>query len=604
MALKNKKIPIDYTARDFESIRDSLVDHAKRYYSKTFQDFNEAGFGSLAIDTVAYVGDILSLYLDYQANENYIETAMEEENILKLGKQMGYKPLSPGLATGLVDIYIEIPALADGSPDTSFIPILKRGSSFSSIDGGHYRLNEDLNFNDENIDILTSKVDETSSFATHYVLRKSGEVISGILNTESIAINDFIEFRSIKVGDDIDDDIVDIIEVEDLEGNIYFEVDNLSQDIIYRSISNRDTTTNKLVPNIIKPIMVPRRFMVERSSAGEVFLRFGGGSESDSLNETISEPSDVALKTHGRDYISSTYFDPKILAYNDKLGIGPSNTILNVTYRFNDEDIANASVNAINNVVMPILEFHDETLLDSTKMDSVVNSVEVDNPEPIVGDIEAPTTEELRQRILSAFTTQNRAVTREDYIYLAYAMPGKFGSIKRANIIRDPDSQKRNLNMYIISEDSEGDLIQSSSALKNNLKIWLNKHRMVNDTIDILDTKTVHLGINFSVLTDDSVNKFDALSSAIEKLKLDLTIRKMEIGENFSIIEIYKSLKELDEVIDIIDVELVNKSGNPYSDIGFNIRDNLSSDGRILICPNNVIFEIKNPDSDIKGTVR
>jgi hypothetical protein len=172
MARKNKKIPINYTARDFESIRSSLVDHAKRYYAKTYQDFNEAGFGSLMLDTVSYVGDVLSLYLDYQANENYIETATEEENILKIGKQMGFKPPSPGLATGLVDIYIEIPALADGSPDTSYMPIVKKGSTFSSEDGGSYRLNEDLNFASNDIDILVSKSDENTSAPTHYVLRK------------------------------------------------------------------------------------------------------------------------------------------------------------------------------------------------------------------------------------------------------------------------------------------------------------------------------------------------------------------------------------------------------------------------------------------------
>jgi len=604
MSRKNKKIPINYTDRDFESIRSSLIDHAKRYYPKTYQDFNEAGFGSLMLDSVSYVGDVLSLYLDYQANENYAETAMEESSILKIGRQTGFKPPSPGLATGMVDVYIEIPALPSGAPDTSYLPILKKGTTFSSDDGGVYRLSEDLNFSDDNIDILVSKVDESTSAPTFYVLRKSGEVISGQLTTETVSVGEFVEFATVPVGSDTDDIVVDIVDVEDSEGNKYFEVENLAQDLIYRSISNKDTVTNKLVPNIIKPVLVPRRFTVERDADGEVFLRFGGGSEADSLNDTISEPSEVVLQTHGREYITSTYFDPKILAYNDKLGIGPSNTLLNITYRHNSEDTANASANAIDTVNFPVMEFVDELSLDSTKLDAVVNSVEVDNPEPIVGDIEFPSTEELRQRIVSSFSTQNRAVTREDYVYLAYAMPGQFGAIKRANIVRDPDSLKRNLNMYIISEDVDGGLVQSSSALKNNLKVWLDKHRMVNDTVDILDAKIINLGLNFSILTDDSVNKFDALATAIEKLKVDLTDRKMELGENFSIIEVYKSLKEIDEVVDVVHVEVVSKSGDVYSDIGFDIRENLSPDGRVLICPDNVIFEFKFPESDIKGTVR
>ncbi len=183
-------------------------------------------------------------------------------------------------------------------------------------------------------------------------------------------------------------------------------------------------------------------------------------------------------------------------------------------------------------------------------------------------------------------------------------MPNQFGSIKRANMIKDPNSQRRNLNLYVISEDADGNLSASSTALKNNLKIWLDKYRMVNDTIDILDAKVVNIGVDFSVLADETFNKFDVLSAAVDKLTEDITKRKLDIGEDFSIIEIYKSLKELDEVVDVIDVELVIKSGDPYSDISFSIGDNLSSDGRVLICPQNAVFEIKLPESDIKGTVK
>ena len=73
---KKKKIPIRYTNRDFNSIRDALVEHAKRYYPDTYKDFSEAGFGSLMLDSVAYVGDILSFYLDdvamFRAREHFL----------------------------------------------------------------------------------------------------------------------------------------------------------------------------------------------------------------------------------------------------------------------------------------------------------------------------------------------------------------------------------------------------------------------------------------------------------------------------------------------------------------------------------------------------
>ena len=77
MVWKKKTVPIKYTSRDFESIRADLLEHARRYYPNTFQDFNEAGFGSLMLDTVSYIGDILSFYLDYQANESFKESSLQ-----------------------------------------------------------------------------------------------------------------------------------------------------------------------------------------------------------------------------------------------------------------------------------------------------------------------------------------------------------------------------------------------------------------------------------------------------------------------------------------------------------------------------------------------
>ena len=89
--MAKRNVPIRYTSRDFNSIRQDLLNYAKRYYPDTFKDFSEASFGSLMLDSVAYVGDIMSFYLDYQVNESFIDTSVEYDNILRLAKQMGYK---------------------------------------------------------------------------------------------------------------------------------------------------------------------------------------------------------------------------------------------------------------------------------------------------------------------------------------------------------------------------------------------------------------------------------------------------------------------------------------------------------------------------------
>ena len=83
MPKKNDYVNIKYTSRDFESIKTDLVEYAKRYYPNTYKDFSDASFGSLLFDTVAYVGDILSYYVDYNVNESFLDTALEYDNIKK-----------------------------------------------------------------------------------------------------------------------------------------------------------------------------------------------------------------------------------------------------------------------------------------------------------------------------------------------------------------------------------------------------------------------------------------------------------------------------------------------------------------------------------------
>ena len=119
------KRPINYTSRDFNSIKQDLVNYAKRYYPTTFKDFNEASFGSLMLDMVSYIGDQLSFYTDYQANESFLDTAMEYDNVVRLAKQLGYKTPGSATSTGTCTFYILVPAATSISgPDTDFIPIL------------------------------------------------------------------------------------------------------------------------------------------------------------------------------------------------------------------------------------------------------------------------------------------------------------------------------------------------------------------------------------------------------------------------------------------------------------------------------------------------
>ena len=598
--MSKRKVPIRYTSRDFESIREDLEQYAKRYYPDTFKDFSEASFGSLMMDTVAYVGDMLSFYVDYQANESFLDTAVEPNNIIRLAKEHGYKFQGPASAVGEVTFYSLIPANSTGlGADARYLPILKKGTIVGSSAGTSYILTKDVRFDNPKNFVIAARTSPTTGIPTEYAVKSKGPVISGKYGVKSLPVGAFQKFRKLTIDDT---GVVEIISVVDSEGHEYHEVEYLSHDVIYKSVPNKDANTRDNAPSLMRPFSAPRRFTTERKD-GRVVLQFGQGSDSLISSPKLAEPSNVVLQRFGKTYVTDSSFDPSDLTGTDKLGIGPANTTLLITYRRNTSSNSNAAVGAIKNMTSTVVEFNDMSISNSATASKVIQSIECGNEEPINGSISNPTVEEIRRRTIDFFPTQNRAVTAADYEAVAYAMPSEFGALKRCRIVRDQDSLKRNLNMYVLAEDTDGSLTTANSALKQNLKEWLNRYRMINDTIDILDGKVVNLGIEFTILSDNDVNRYDVLSQALQDIR-DKTVRSMFIGERFMITDVYKVLNATRGVADVISVKMVNKRGGRYTQSGMDIDTFLSTDGRYLSCPDNVAFEIKYPLSDIKGTVK
>ena len=598
MVKKDKKL-IRYTDRDFNSIKESLVQYTKRYYPDIFQDFSEASFGSLMLDTVSYAGDVLSFYLDYQANESFLDTAVEYDNILRHGEQVGYNQPLRGNSFGVVTLYVLVSPISNGTdPDTDYLPTLVKGTAFSSRSGAVFTLIDDVDFSNPDNEIVTATSNPIDGSVTSYAIKAYGKVISGEVNEEIISVGDFKRFLTVSLADP---NITEIVSVTDTEGHEYFEVDYLSQDTIFRTIVNKDSESSRYAPEKIVATSVPRRY-VTFNRFGQVFVKFGYGSESTLKTDNLSHPSNVVLKMHGRDYEKDISFDPSNLLESDKFGIAPANTSLKILYRTNKVDNVNVAPGAITGVTNAIFVFGPNATI-SSRIQTVRNSLEATNEKSLLGDVSLPTASELRQRINDVFASQNRAVTSEDYEALVYRLPSKLGRIKRAKIIRDQDSFKRNLNMYLLSEDASGNFIVSNAVLKNNLKTWINNYRMINDTIDILDARIININIKFAAVVDYEQDKVEALNAAISEIET-MFEEKTNIGDPIYITKIYDILNNLEEIVDVTNVKIENKSSGNYSQETLNIDEYISADGRILYAPENAVYELKFPTLDIVGTIK
>jgi hypothetical protein len=597
---KNKNTIIKYTSRDFESIKADLVEYTKRYYPNTYRDFSEASFGSLMMDIVSYTGDILSYYLDYHVNESFLDTSVEFDNIRKHARALGYKFAGIPSSYGIVSLFILCPANTDGTqPDTSYLPILKSGTTFNSTNGGSFSLTEDVDFADSKNDIVAARFDSSTGATTYFAVRAHGQVKSGTtqLATVDLSNSTFEKFKKVRVGGP---NISEIISVYDSQGNRYYEVEHLSQEVVFVDVTNKDAEADG-VRSILKPFATTRRFTVEQDNTG-TYLQFGFGSESED-DAGITDPSRIALQMPGKDFISSKSFDPTKLISTNKLGISPHNTELSIVFNSNTAEGTNVAANSINSVISKQFVFKDLSVLTNSQRSFVQNSLEVNNDDPITSIDVDVSVEELKQRAKSHYAMQNRAVTKQDYESLVYNMPGKFGAVTRANIVNDPSSSNRKISLYVISQNNNGHLAQSNGTIKNNLKNWLNQYKSLNDQIEIYDPKIVNFSIEFVAMIDKRFSQDAVLQECVRELK-DMFSDKMYIGEPLYITRIYDILNNVDGVIDTRKVIIKNKTGSSYSNVSIDMDKMLSKDGTYYKTPDNVILELKYPNLDIKGTVK
>ncbi len=594
-----KKIPIvKYTSRDFNSIKGELVEYAKRYYPNSFSDFNEASFGSLMLDTVSYAGDVLSFYLDYQFNESFLNTATEFDNILKISNQLGYKYGPRSTAYGELTMYVAVPAnITSTGPDLNYLPILKRGATFSSTGGLLFTLLQDVDFSQSTNEVVVSKVDTTNGTPTEYAVKTKGIIQSGFYTLKNISVGAFQRFLKLDIADT---EVLEIVSVFDSDGNQYYEVDHLSQDVIFREVPNFNFQ-NDGVPSILKPFPVPRRFTVNRTR-NTTFLQFGYGSEDQLTTDSILDPAQVTLQMHAKTYFSDTAFDPTNLIKSDKFGVSPSNTTLTITYRKANASTSNVASNTVTKVVNSSFTFPNMLNTTTGQRLTVQNSLEITNEQLLVGEIRLDQAEELKQNTIGFYAAQNRAVSLLDYQSLIYAIPSNYGRVKRCFITQDNDSFKRNINIYVISETNSGVLTPAPAILKDNIKTWLTQYKMINDTIDILDAIIVNIGVDFNIIVSPDYDRIEVLNRALSAVRTQM-FKKSDIGESFSIANIYNILNKLPGVLDTTSVTVNSKSGGAYSTSVLNVDKLLTYDGKYVKAPKNVIYEVKYPLIDVKGTI-
>ena len=308
---------VSYSNKDFKSLRNELRSHMLTHFSDNIIDFSDASMGGLLLDLGAYVGDVLTYYLDHQFNENSIETAVESGNVERLIRESGIKIPSASPSYTEVTLRITVPAALDATgvyvPVASSLPVIKTNSIFSTASGVNFYLLEDVNFGEKNKDnkLVASQTTGVISggVVVNFFLERKAIVSSAQIKTETFAISDsLIPFRTITLQED---NVNEIISVLDTLGDAYYEVDNLTQDTVFRALDNHRYDSSD-VSSRLELLHAPKRFTKTRSiNTGKTTLRFGSGDESNFDEDVIPDPSEHAIKLFGdRKTFTSITIDP------------------------------------------------------------------------------------------------------------------------------------------------------------------------------------------------------------------------------------------------------------------------------------------------------
>ena len=617
-----KEKEVKYLNKDFNSFKNQLIEFTQTYFPENFNDFSEGNPGMMFLEMASYVGDVLSFYTDTQIQENFLSTAQDKESIYNMAYAMGYKPKLTTAASVNLDITQLVPSKVIGGsyePDFDYALNIRTNSTFKSTEGATFYITRDANFtyssslSPMNVSIFQY---DSSNNPEYYLLKKTVPSISAETKTQSFTIGEIERFKTLTL---LDSNIISIESIEDSNGNRYYEVPYLAQDTIFEEIVNtgaNDPTLQQYsneTPYLIKLKKVPRRFITRIKPNNTLEIQFGAGISDKADEQIIPNPDNIGLGIKdGRSKLDTAY-DPSNFLYTKAYGQVPSNTTLTVTYLVGGGLGSNVNSNTINIT---------ETILTDTKpnlnqglLNFVKSTVSSTNVEAAKGGGGGDTVEDIRLNTIASFSTQNRTVTREDYIIRTLSMPSQFGNIAKAYITQDdqisPLTTEPNripnplaLNLYTLGYDASKKLTTLNTATKTNLATYLEQYRMLTDAINIKDAFIINIALDFEITTFKNYNNESVLLQCVTELKNYFNIDNWQINQPVVLSDVKNIIGAVDGVQTIETLIFTNKSGtlNGYSQYIYPI-DLATRNEVIYPSLDPSIFEIKFPNNDIRCSV-
>jgi hypothetical protein len=605
--MANRKI--SYTERDFEGLRQDLIDYTQQYYPDLIQNFNDASVFSVLMDLNAAIGDNLNYHIDRSVQETVLQYAQQRSSIFNIARTYGLKIPGYRPSVAVIDISITVPAYGDAE-DTRYLGILRSGAQFNG--GGTtfetvYDIDFSSQFNREGF-INRTKIpqfSENNSAPTSYIITKREIVVNGstqvfkkVVTSADVApfFNFFLPEKNV-LG------VTSIIQKDgtnyqatpsftefETSTDKWYEVDALVEDTVF--IEDPTKPVDKAGVKVGRYLKTENRFITEFTPEGFLKIQFGAGTVTP--EEQLKQFTTVGVPL-------------KLQNYQNNIGLGLTvkpNTTLFVQYRTGGGLGSNVGVGAINQV--GLIDFAVNGPSDIVNS-NVTQSMRVNNVTAAIGGANQPSVEEVRNMVTFNFAAQKRAVTINDYKSLIDNMPGRFGAPAKVSITEFNNK----ILVKILSFDTEGALTQTvSNNLKTNLATYLSKYRMINDYISIEVAKVIDLEFEFFIVLNSTGSQSQVITEVINSVTNYMLPSTRELGENVNVSEIKQLIQNINGVNTLSDVRVYNKVGGVYSSSETSQRYTDTATKQIELIDNTIfaepdqIYQIRYPAKNIKVRVK
>ena len=596
---------IKYVNKTFSDFKTSLQEFAKIYFPDTYNDFSESSPGNMFIEMASYVGDVSSFYIDSQVQENFLNLAKEKESLYNLAYSFGYRPKVSYSSNTTLDVYQLLPTILDSGnvkPDLSYSLLVAENTVIiNNLNNQKFLTLSPIDFSD------TSSANISYVDNNYFLIKKSVDVISAEIKTATFSFSSPKKFDSVTIDDS---NILQVLEVKDSDNNLWYEVPYLAQDLIPSPIANA-TSGSDGINYLLNFQRVPRRFVTRVKPNDKLELQFGSGMSVNNADTAIlPTPDNINLGLISSVSTNINNYNKASIFYTKAYGLVPQNTILTVKYLVGGGLTSNTPANSLTSIDTSTISFKYNGLAIGSITGSILSSIACNNESASLGGRGADTIEEVRLNALNAYSSQNRTVTKEDYVMRALSMPSEYGTISKAYLTQETynssgnllDGNPLSLDLYVLGYNADKTLTNTNTTLKTNLKNYLNQYRMITDAINIKNAFYINLGVNFEVNTDPSYNNKELLSNCISSVKSYFDIDSWQINQPIVLAEINALLLKIPGIRSVSKVEIINKQGGSYSPYGYDIIA-ATRNGILYPSVDPSIFEIRFPDIDINGRV-